>query len=188
MMLPAHEALYTTALAAVFSGDRLTIASAGDTRAYLARACHAFSIMSAKTEHEDEDEDEDEDENRDGDGDAAWRHIGEPDMGNTLVVNASARTHGDDIESNEGVLSHGLGPGLIMTPVVCTTLIRNSDRIVLCTDGLWRSVDHHVLAHVVRGHTLARAADALIGTALAYGATDNITAVVIGRRGAHHGA
>jgi serine/threonine protein phosphatase PrpC len=143
--------------------------------------------MSAKTEYEDGDEDG----NGDGDGDtetAAWRHIAEPEMGNTFVVNASARTRGNDIESNEGVLSHGLGPGLIMTPIVRTTSVRNSDRIVLCTDGLWRSVDHHVLARVVRGHTLARAADALIGTALAYGATDNITAVVIGRRGAHHGA
>lgn len=59
--------------------------------------------------------------------------------------------------------------------------VRRGDRLLLCTDGLWGSVDDASLADVLQ-HTVdpQAAAVAAMERAMARGSTDNITVIVVG--------
>jgi protein phosphatase/serine/threonine-protein phosphatase Stp1 len=57
--------------------------------------------------------------------------------------------------------------------------VRGGDRFLLCTDGLSKSVNDGVLADILRADGPDRAADAMLATALAHKARDNVTAVVM---------
>lgn len=61
-----------------------------------------------------------------------------------------------------------------------TEPLRPGDVLLLCTDGLWGTLDDAEIAHVLAGHPDPHAA-ALAGAerAIANGATDNVTALVL---------
>jgi serine/threonine protein phosphatase PrpC len=57
--------------------------------------------------------------------------------------------------------------------------LRCQDRVLLCTDGLTRHLDHHGIAHHLSANLLsANACERLIHAAREAGATDNVTVVI----------
>ena len=71
--------------------------------------------------------------------------------------------------------------GVIAEPEVGHHAIRSDDvAILLATDGVWDVLDHEEAGDVVRRAASAQAgADAIVSAALAAGASDNVTALVV---------
>ncbi len=53
------------------------------------------------------------------------------------------------------------------------------DRLLLCSDGLYKELDERAIAAIIRGTELERAGDTLIERALSAGGRDNITSILI---------
>ena len=58
------------------------------------------------------------------------------------------------------------------------------DRFLLCSDGLTACLDDDAIARVLKGHDLDAAADRLLAEALAQGAPDNVSLILIEAYGA----
>lgn len=71
----------------------------------------------------------------------------------------------------------GASQSIYMDAVVVVP--EQGDRLLLCSDGLSGALDHSVMAELCGEVPLARLAEALIERALAAGARDNVTAVVV---------
>jgi protein phosphatase len=57
--------------------------------------------------------------------------------------------------------------------------VRSGDRFLLCSDGLYRELESHEIASVLRGSPAADAAPALVACARERGGKDNISAIVL---------
>ncbi|HEV2364013.1 MAG TPA: PP2C family serine/threonine-protein phosphatase [Caulobacteraceae bacterium] len=77
------------------------------------------------------------------------------------------------------IVTRALGAGDAYDPESRTVLWRPGDAFLLCSDGLWSVVEEGVVAHLVNALPPHRAVRQLLAAALARGAPDNVTAVVV---------
>ncbi len=140
----------TTLTAVTVVGHHLHIAHVGDSRAYLIRDQRATVLTNDHT------------------------HVGEMVRMKVLTPD-KVRTH-----AQRSILTKGLGLGLFVQADITSHALRNSDRIVLCSDGVWSSIDDQEFAQV--SHAARDAADLsqrLIDLAIDRQSDDNLSAVVI---------
>lgn len=140
----------TTLTAVSLVDHQLHVAHVGDSRAYLIRDQRATVLTNDHT------------------------HVG--DMVRMKVITPDKiRTH-----SQRSILTKGLGLGLFVQPDISQHPLRDNDRIVLCSDGLWSVIEDHEFAQVSQtAHSAAELSQRLIDLALDRESDDNLSAVVI---------
>jgi protein phosphatase len=140
----------TTLTAASLVGHNLHLAHVGDSRAYLIRDQRATVLTNDHT------------------------HVG--DMVRMKVIAPDKiRTH-----AQRSILTKGLGLGLFVQPDITSHALRDNDRIVLCSDGLWSMIEDHEFAQLSQtAHSAADLSQRLIELALDRESDDNLSAVVI---------
>jgi type VI secretion system protein ImpM len=93
------------------------------------------------------------------------------------------RDHSLAALEGEGVDSHAItravGGDITLELDVVRDRVHPGDRFLLCSDGLTRTVPDQELARLVGQEDIAQAVDGLIKAALAAGAPDNVTALVV---------
>jgi PPM family protein phosphatase len=139
----------TTLSSLVVAGDRMIVGHVGDSRIYRVRAGRAGILT---TDHSV----------------AATR------------LRAGLITLEEYYKSNQrNVLTQSLGPAPQVDPDVVEAELQNGDTIVLCTDGVWGRLQPAKLAQIAAEGSPEEAAQQLAANAIAFGSTDNCTAVVI---------
>jgi protein phosphatase len=108
----------TTLTAAYVLGDVLFLAHVGDSRAYLIRDGRAICLTADHTTV----------------GDMVRARILSPDR---------IRTH-----AQRSVLNKAIGIGLFVQPDITQNKLRENDRLVLCSDGVWSVIEDDELARV----------------------------------------
>jgi len=140
----------STLTAVNFSGDRLSIAHVGDSRAYLVRDGRASCLTKDHT------------------------RIGEMVRLGLLPAEKLRGHH------QRSVLSRCLGVDLFVTPDVEQATVRSSDVIILCTDGVWSVIeDHEFAAMASRGSAPEDLARRIFDTALSRESDDNLSVLAI---------
>ena len=139
----------TTLTAAYVFGDMLHLAHVGDSRAYLIRDGHATCLTSDHTVV----------------GDMVRAKILSPDK---------IRTH-----AQRSVLNKAIGIGLFVQPDIYQNKLREDDRLVLCSDGVWSVLQDDDFAKVVAEKApVDMISQNLIDLALHHGTDDNASVVV----------
>ena len=140
----------TTLTGVCISGSRLYIAHVGDSRAYLIRNGQPTVLT------------------RD--------HTAVGDMVRAKVISADKiRQH-----SQRSVLNRSLGIELFTQPDVTRATISSGDVLVLCSDGLWASIEDAQIAALSDPRDSAEAISTrLVETALSNGSDDNVSAWAI---------
>jgi len=153
LLKPEYAGMATTCIAAVIKGNRLLIAHAGDSRAYLIRISSGSppTLTRLTTDHSLA---------------AELAHNG---------VILSERMHSS---LSRYILLRALG-GSNPYPDITTCLVQAGDHLVLCCDGLWSMLTEQQIAVVVSSNTPQAACNALIRLANDAGGEDNISTVVI---------
>ncbi len=77
------------------------------------------------------------------------------------------------------VLTRTVGSGLIVRPDFSREPVAIGDRFLLCSDGLWASLDEREIEEVLRTEDPSRACATLVELAITHGADDNVTAQVV---------
>jgi len=139
----------TTVTVLMVDGNEASIASVGDSRAYLVRGS-GIELLT----HDD-----------------TWLASV---LGRDGAREAAARAH-----PMRHVLTSVIGAREAARPEVLTLAVGAGDIVVLATDALHNVVEDASIGHLVRGQRPEAAADALVGAALAAGTTDNVTVVVV---------
>jgi len=140
----------TTLTAAYVDGSRLYLAHIGDSRAYLLRDGRAECLTHDHTTV----------------GEMARMHLLAPEK---------IRGH---VRRSE--LTKGLGLGLFVQPDTLHVDLHKSDRILLCTDGVWSEIEDGEIADLSSGCDSPRVfGRARIGLAMERGSEDNVSAIVI---------
>jgi PPM family protein phosphatase len=81
-------------------------------------------------------------------------------------------------------LTRGLGLGLFIQPEIHRVEVRDGDRIILCTDGVWSVVEDPELAEIsAANESPLEAGRTLVDLAMERGSEDNVSAVVIAWKG-----
>jgi serine/threonine protein phosphatase PrpC len=57
--------------------------------------------------------------------------------------------------------------------------VRDGDRFLLCSDGLFKDLSEEEIAHLVAEGSCVEACDALIETVLSREAADNVTVIIV---------
>jgi protein phosphatase len=146
---PEKRGMSATCTAAILSWDRLAVAQVGDSRAYLVRRGRLHTLTRDQT------------------------------VASELLDAGILRP--DQIETFRygHVLAQALGIGESVAPVISSVNLRESDRVLLCSDGLHRAVSDDAIGIILnRAADVGAASNALIAAALAAGGPDNITVVV----------
>jgi serine/threonine protein phosphatase PrpC len=141
----------TTLVVAATRGKYATIASIGDSRAYLIRANRVNQITQ--------------------DHSLVAEQVAQGAM--------SAEEARESPHRN--ILIHALGHRAKLDPrmpSVFEITLLPEDRLLLCTDGFYDVASDEDLLHVASGDDPQNAAQALVNTAVERGATDNVTAIV----------
>lgn len=146
---PELRGLGTTIVLAVICDRTLIMGNVGDSRGYL---LHQEQLMQLSLDHTMVQE-----EVREG-----------------LLTPEEALTH-----PRRHVLSRNLGYRPRAHPDFATRTLVPGDTILLCSDGLWGSVDDSELGTVLRQERGENAVDTLIDLANERGGPDNISAIVI---------
>lgn len=140
----------TTLTAACVEESRLYLAHIGDSRAYLLRGGRAECLTRDHTTV----------------GEMVRMHILAPEK---------VRSH-----DRRSELTKGLGLGLFVQPDTRRIDLREGDRILLCTDGVWSEIEDKEIADLSAGSESAREfGRALVDLAMERGSEDNVSAVVI---------
>ena len=154
---PAKRGMGATCVAALLEGQALTVAHAGDCRAYL---IDRTGIRRLTDDH-------------------SW--VGEQVRAGLLN---EREAHESPYRS---VVTRALGLDPALEPDVRRHRLGSDDLLLLCSDGLWDVIDDETLREVVLGApSIAEAADRLIALANERGGPDNIS-VVLARLGASSG-
>ena len=143
----------TTCIAAVVKGNRLLIAHAGDSRAYLIHTSSGSlpTLTRLTTDHS----------------------IATELAHNDVIL--SERMH---TSLTRYILLRALG-GSNPYPDITTCLVQAGDYLVLCCDGLWSKLTEQQIAVVVSNNPSQEACNALIRLANQAGGEDNISTVAI---------
>jgi protein phosphatase len=160
----ANEAIYTggqaaaqddpmgtTLVAAVLRGKYATIASIGDSRAYLVRA---NALTQITTDHS---------------------LVEEQVAQGTITADQAKRS------PSRNILTHALGqrPKLDpRLPEIFELTLLPRDRLLLCTDGFYDVIDDREYVQTLLELEPAAAANRLIGLAVERGTSDNVSAVI----------
>jgi PPM family protein phosphatase len=140
----------TTLTAAIVSGDRLHIGHVGDSRAYLVRGGRTECLTSDHTMV----------------GDLVRMKVIAPDK---------VRSH-----AQRSILNRAVGLELFVRPDIKEFRIQGGDRVVICSDGLWGSVDDAELGEIASACEYPDdASRELVDLALARGSDDNISVIVL---------
>jgi protein phosphatase len=92
-----------------------------------------------------------------------------------LISPDKVRTH-----TQRSVLNRAIGIGLFVRPDYTTIKLREDDRLVLCSDGLWAAMEDEDLAAIAwAAKDVDEACAALIRAALERGSDDNVSAIVV---------
>ncbi|MBN1427064.1 MAG: serine/threonine-protein phosphatase [Anaerolineae bacterium] len=140
----------TTLTAAHVSGDTLSLAHVGDSRAYLIRKNHATCLTADHTT------------------------VGELVRMKALTPD-KVRNH-----DQRSVLTRCLGLSLFVQPDLARFRLQNKDYVILCSDGLWSVIQDEEIAQITCDLRNAEAiSQTLISLALARQTDDNASVVVI---------
>ncbi len=139
----------TTCVAAVLQSDRVYIANAGDSLAYVMRAGQVMQIA----------------ENH------SWV-AGQVREG--LLTKAQARSH-----EKRNMITRCLGTSPAVEVYITSETVQNGDILVLCTDGLWSLIEEDELRSIVEQYDPQESTKRLVERANENGGPDNITAVVV---------
>jgi PPM family protein phosphatase len=143
----------TTLTAVSVSGDRLHIAHIGDSRAYLVRSGRTECLTSDHTMV----------------GELVRMRVLSPDK---------VRGH-----AQRSILNKAVGLELFVRPDIFEVPLRSGDRVVLCSDGLWGSVEDEELGEIVGLREDPDAASReLVNLALERGSDDNVSIIVLNIR------
>ncbi len=138
----------TTCVAAVVEGDRLFLAHAGDSRAYLLRGQHLVRLTDDHS------------------------YVAEQVRAGTLSEESARRSR------FRNVITRAIGIEPTITPDLSEHDIQNGDWVLLCTDGLSNMVAEPEMVQTLSSASSAQdAADRLVQIASRNGGRDNITAI-----------
>lgn len=144
-----RDGMGTTLTAAMLEGERLLIAQAGDSRAYLLHKGHLQQIT------------------RDHSLMADLIEAGQ-------ITPEEARVH-----PNRSVITRAIGSDIHMRPDIYELNVDAGDRILLCSDGLSSMISNNAIESIMRRQSDAQhCADELVTAALENGGADNVTVVV----------
>ncbi len=91
-----------------------------------------------------------------------------------LLAPADARTH-----PRANVVTRAVGADQTLEIELRHDTVQPGDRLLLCSDGLTGMLDDGEIATIIANHEIEQAADQLIAAALAKGARDNVTVVLV---------
>jgi serine/threonine protein phosphatase PrpC len=147
-------AMGTTLTAACAEGPRVDLVHIGDSRAYLVRAGRAVCLTHDHSTA----------------GELVRMRILSPEK-----VRGHAR---------RSELTRGLGLGLFIQPEIHRVEIRDGDRMILCTDGVWSVVEDQELADLAGAdESPLEAGRTLVDLAMERGSEDNVSAILIAWNG-----
>jgi PPM family protein phosphatase len=140
----------TTLTAVTVVGQQLHVAHIGDSRAYLIRDNRAQCITNDHT------------------------HVG--DMVRMKVIPPDkVRTH-----AQRSILTKGLGLTLFVQPDITQVTVQESDRLVLCSDGVWSVIEDQEFAQVTASASdMHNLSETLVNLALERQSDDNLSVVAI---------
>jgi serine/threonine protein phosphatase PrpC len=140
----------TTLTAACVEGSRVSLVHIGDSRAYLIREHRAECLTHDHSTA----------------GELVRMKILPPEK-----IRGHAR---------RSELTKGLGLGLFVQPDIHRVAVREGDRIVLCTDGMWSAIEDTEFAEVsTASESPLEYGRTLVDLAMERGSEDNVSAVVI---------
>lgn len=146
---PEARGMGTTCTAAIVSPDRIALAQVGDSRAYLLRDGQLRQLTRDQT-------------------------VAAQLVETGVLEPAQVRDF-----PFRNVLSQALGTRGQVNPVITDEDLREGDRVLLCSDGLYEPVSNDAIAHILgTSGDVAVAAEALIAAAVSAGSPDDITVVV----------
>lgn len=143
------QSMGTTCVAAVLRGDRVYVANAGDSLAYVIRTGEITQI--------------------------AQNH----DMFAEQVRKGEMSEEEAKKRGPSAVITRCLGVDPEVEIYLTSAPVQNGDVLVLCTDGLWALIEEEELRSIAEQHDPEESAQQLIKRANENGGPDNITAVVI---------
>ena len=145
----AYRGMGTTTTAAAFFGPYLFVGQVGDSRAYLIRNQEATQLTRDQT---------------------FLNYLKE--IGAELPLDLEK-------DSRKSILTQAVGSSETVDVKVTYTKVRQGDRVLLCSDGMYNMVPQAaMLASVNGGESLPDTCKALIDEANANGGTDNITVIL----------
>lgn len=143
------DSMGTTCIAAVLHENTASIANVGDSRAYILRQGQIKQISE----------------------DHSW--VAEQIRAGALTEE-QARTH-----EKSNVITRCIGARTDLVEVdMFTETLQNDDTLILCTDGLWRSVSNDEICSIVEQPGTQDSAARLVERANEHGGPDNITVIV----------
>lgn len=139
----------TTLTAAYVFGDMLYLVHVGDSRAYLIRDGRSICLTSDHTTV----------------GDMVRSKLISPDK---------IRTH-----AQRSILTRSVGTALFVQPDIVQQKLKEGDRLILCSDGVWSVIEDEEFAQVAgRSSSMDRVSQDLIDLALDHQTDDNASVVV----------
>jgi len=139
----------TTLTAAYVYGEILYLAHVGDSRAYLIRDGHSICLTADHTT------------------------VGDM-VRSKLISRDKIRTH-----AQRSVLTKSVGTALFVQPDIIQEKLKEDDRLILCSDGVWSVVEDEEFARVASQSSSVDAISRnLIDLALKYETDDNASVVV----------
>jgi len=140
----------TTLTAVDLLGDELWIAHVGDSRAYLIRDGKAALLTNDHTTV----------------GDLVRMK---------LIPADKVRTH-----AQRSTLNRAVGLGLFVRPEVSSVRLRDEDRVLICSDGLWSVIEDEELGSMASAAGEAEGlCSKLIAEAIGRGSDDNVSAIIV---------
>jgi serine/threonine protein phosphatase PrpC len=91
-----------------------------------------------------------------------------------LLAPGEARSH-----PRANVVTRAVGADQTLEIELRHDTVQPGDRLLLCSDGLTGMLDDSEIARILTGHEIEEAADRLIAAALANGARDNVTVILV---------
>jgi protein phosphatase len=139
----------TTLTAAYVFGDTLYLAHVGDSRAYLIRDGRAICLTDDHTA------------------------VGEM-VRSKIISSDKLRTH-----AQRSVLTKSIGTDLFIQPDIIQHKLKEGDRLLLCSDGVWSVIEDEEFAQVASGSpSMEEASRNLIDLALHHNTDDNASVVI----------